>query len=177
MAITLDGTNGITHTSGTNQKVSLASGTSVASTSGTSVDFVLSADVAPYVKRITVMFKGVSTSGSSSVMVQLGAGSIDATGYVGSVDFVEDNAVGTTFSTGFLVDRSLTSSDTRTGHMTIVLFGSNNWNETSILSNNLTATLLGAGDNTLSGTLDRVRITTVNGTDTFDAGSINILYE
>jgi hypothetical protein len=29
----------------------------------------------------------------------------------------------------------------------------------------------------LSGTLDRVRITTANGTDTFDAGSINILYE
>jgi hypothetical protein len=34
-----------------------------------------------------------------------------------------------------------------------------------------------AGAVTLSGTLDRVRITTVNGTDTFDAGSINILYE
>jgi hypothetical protein len=34
-----------------------------------------------------------------------------------------------------------------------------------------------AGSKTLSGTLDRVRITTVNGTDTFDAGSINILYE
>jgi hypothetical protein len=35
----------------------------------------------------------------------------------------------------------------------------------------------GAGTKTLSGTLDRVRITTSNGTDTFDAGSINILYE
>jgi hypothetical protein len=34
-----------------------------------------------------------------------------------------------------------------------------------------------AGTKTLSGTLDRVRITTANGTDTFDAGSINILYE
>ncbi len=34
-----------------------------------------------------------------------------------------------------------------------------------------------AGSITLGGTLDRVRITTVNGTDTFDAGSINILYE
>ena len=34
-----------------------------------------------------------------------------------------------------------------------------------------------AGAKTLSGTLDRVRITTVNGTDTFDAGTINILYE
>ena len=34
-----------------------------------------------------------------------------------------------------------------------------------------------AGGKALSGTLDRVRITTVNGSDTFDAGTINILYE
>jgi hypothetical protein len=34
-----------------------------------------------------------------------------------------------------------------------------------------------AGSITLGGTLDRVRITTVNGIDTFDAGSVNILYE
>ena len=33
------------------------------------------------------------------------------------------------------------------------------------------------GELKLAGALDRVRITTVNGTDTFDAGSINILYE
>jgi hypothetical protein len=35
----------------------------------------------------------------------------------------------------------------------------------------------GAGNLSLSGALDRVRITSFNGTDTFDAGSINILYE
>jgi hypothetical protein len=34
-----------------------------------------------------------------------------------------------------------------------------------------------SGSKTLAGTLDRIRITTVNGTDTFDAGQINILYE
>jgi len=33
------------------------------------------------------------------------------------------------------------------------------------------------GSKTLSDTLTQVRITTVNGTDTFDAGTINILYE
>jgi hypothetical protein len=36
---------------------------------------------------------------------------------------------------------------------------------------------IGTGSLALGGTLDRVRITTVNGTDTFDAGSINIMYE
>jgi hypothetical protein len=34
-----------------------------------------------------------------------------------------------------------------------------------------------AGDVALSGTLDRIRITTVNGTDTFDAGTINVSWE
>jgi hypothetical protein len=33
------------------------------------------------------------------------------------------------------------------------------------------------GAKTLSGTLDRVRITTEGGTDAFDAGTINISYE
>ena len=143
--------------------------------SGTAVDFT---GIPSWVKRITVMLKGVSTSGTSPVMVQLGtSGGIETTGYLGSVDFIEDNSVGTTFSTGFLVDRSLTGTDVRTGHMTICLFGSNIWNETSVMSNTLTNLLLGAGDKTLSGTLDRIRITTVNGTDTFDAGTINISFE
>jgi hypothetical protein len=34
-----------------------------------------------------------------------------------------------------------------------------------------------AGHVSLSGALDRIRLTTVNGTDTFDAGSVNIIYE
>jgi hypothetical protein len=153
----------------------IVSGTAQASTSGTSIDFT---GIPSWVKRISVLLRGVSTNGASSVMIQLGTSSgIEATGYSGSVDFVEDNAAGTTFSTGFLVDRALAATDVRTGKMIIEAFGSNIWNEQSIVSNALTSLLLGAGDKALSGTLDRVRITTVNGTDTFDAGSINILYE
>jgi hypothetical protein len=153
----------------------IVSGTAQNSTSGTSIDFT---GIPSWVKRISVMLRGVSTNGTSSVIVQLGTTSgIETTGYSGSVDFVEDNAVGTTFSTGFLVDKSLAATDVRTGKMIIEAFGSNIWNEQSIFSNTLTALLLGAGDKALSGTLDRVRITTVNGTDTFDAGSINIMYE
>jgi hypothetical protein len=153
----------------------LVSGTAVASTSGTSIDFT---SIPAGVRRITVMFKGVSTNGSSAVIVQLGdAGGFETTGYSGSVDFIEDNAAGTTFSTGFAIDRSLSASDVRTGQMVICSFGANNWNETSTISTTLTSLCLGAGDKTLSDTLTQIRITTVNGTDTFDAGSINILYE
>ena len=177
MPISTLGTNALASSAVTPAKLSqpLTLSTAQASTSGTSIDFT---SIPSWVKRITVMFRGVSTNGSSPVMVQLGdAGGFETTGYSGSVDFVEDNGVGTTFSAGFNIDRALGASDLRTGHMTICLFGSNNWNETSIISTTLTTLCIGAGDKTLSDTLDRVRITTVNGTDTFDAGSINILYE
>ena len=62
--------------------------------------------------------------------------------------------------------------------MTISLQGSNNWVEqTAMYASSNTIHNVGAGGVTLSGTLDRIRLTTVNGTDTFDAGSVNILYE
>ena len=64
--------------------------------------------------------------------------------------------------------------------MVIQLISGNTWLSTHSGNFNQAGTyytLVGGGNVTLSGTLDRVRITTVNGTDTFDAGSINIMYE
>lgn len=173
MAITLDGTNGITHSSGTNQKVSLASETAVASTSGTSVDFILSADVAPYVKRITVMFSGVSTSGTSNPQIQLGdAGGIETTGY--TVSSLESTT--TNYTTGFGI-RFASATASLNGSLVLTNVSGNVWAGTGLFNNTSTAVTILAGSKTLSDTLTTVRVTTVNGTDTFDAGSINILYE
>ena len=65
------------------------------------------------------------------------------------------------------------------GLITIASIGSNIWTYSSNLTygGGSTFLLCGAGDISLGGTLDRVRITTANGTDAFDAGTINILYE
>jgi hypothetical protein len=59
------------------------------------------------------------------------------------------------------------------------LLGSNTWCQQGSLGvqSGGNANFLSAGSLALGGTLDRVRLTTVNGTDTFDAGSINIMYE
>jgi len=57
-----------------------------------------------------------------------------------------------------------------------LISGSSYVSSHSGMTNN-TQAISGGGGITLSGTLDRVRITTVNGTDTFDAGTINIMYE
>jgi len=151
----------------------LVQGTAVASTSGTSIDFT---SIPSWVKRVTVMFNGVSTNGSSYVIVQLGdSGGIETTSYLGNS---QQGGSPVAFSTGFLISTNGAAACTRYGAISITLIDSNAWTVQGVIadtSNTWTTPL--AGVKTLSATLDRVRITTVNGTDTFDAGTINIQYE
>jgi hypothetical protein len=148
--------------------------TAVASTSGTSIDFT---GIPAWVERITVMLSGVSTNGTSFFLAQIGSGSVVTTGYVGAVG---TNA-GTTnsFSTGFTVYNNTAAADSFVGTVVLTLIGSNTWIESGVIysQSSTRAGATSAGSLTLGGTLDRVRITTVNGTDTFDAGTINIIYE
>lgn len=150
----------------------VTSGTAV-SASGTSVDFT---SIPSWVKRITVMFAGVSGSGTSSVLVQLGTSSgVVTSGYVATSI---SSGGGTTASTAGFPMQNATASNTMSGIMTIILFDTNAWVSSHSAKNSTTLTCNGGGNVTnIGGTLDRVRITTVNGTDTFDAGTINILYE
>ena len=176
MSTTIDGSNSVTINSGA--VLGITSGTAVASTSGTSIDFT---GLPAWVKRITVMFVGVSTSGTSSPLIQLGAGSPTTSGYLGAnwwTTHTGSNQVAN-FSTGFGLNL-LNGAAAAVYHGSIVctLQTNNTWACSFVLGqSNATSASNGAGSIALSGTLDRVRITTVNGTDTFDAGSINILYE
>ena len=146
-------------------------------TTNTSIDFT---GIPIWVKRVTVMFSGVSLSGSSNILVQIGAsGAIESTSYTsGSARIAASGATSYTSATsGFLVAAG-PSSENPSGSMSLLTIGSNLWVANHTLNNpSAVCVIAGAGTKTLSGTLDRVRITTVNGTDTFDAGSINILYE
>jgi len=149
-------------------------GTAVASTSGTSIDFT---SIPSWVKRITVMFNGVSTSGTSLVQIQLGSGSIQTTGYLGSTSLIfGSNLTLITSSTNGIPIHSNSPSDVRAGILNIDNISSNTWVASGVFGSGA-QTVQSAGSVSLSGVLDRIRITTVNGTDTFDAGSINIMYE
>lgn len=152
----------------------IVSGTAVASTSGTSIDFT---GIPSWVKQITVMFSGVSTNGSSQPLIQLGdSGGVEVTGYLAnSSDFTGSAG----YTTGFGI-YSGGASNIHHGLVTFALLNSstNTWSCSGVINNSSGNFVMSmAGSKPLSGTLDRVRITTVNGTDTFDAGSINILYE
>jgi hypothetical protein len=172
MPLQLSGTSGVLDNSG-----AFIAGTAVASTSGTSIDFT---SIPSWVKRITVMFNSVSTNGTSLFQLQIGAGSVTTTGYVSSwVGGTTANSLGGSFSTtGFGLGNFNAAASNFTGSFTIATIGSNIWIESGIIMlEGVGNAYMSSGRLTLGGALDRIRITTVNGTDTFDAGSINILYE
>lgn len=155
----------------------LTSSTAVTLTTQTSVDFT---SIPSWVKRITVMFSAVSTNGSSIPQIQLGSTTFATSGYIGA-SFISASATspaGTVNSAGFLIGGNSGSGYSRTGTMTINLLTGNTWASSHTLGDNVNNyTYWGGGSIALGGTLDRVRLTTVNGTDTFDAGSVNLLYE
>jgi hypothetical protein len=149
-----------------------------ASTSGTEVDFT---DIPSWVKRVTVMFQGVSTSGTSQLLIRLGTGAgptYVTTGYIGYTLNTSSNAVaGTSVTSGVPISNSPVAAGNYSGMATIATLGSNAWVATSYLGGDNTQGTGGGGSISLGAVLTAVRITTVNGTDTFDAGSINLLLE
>jgi len=144
-------------------------------TSGTSVDFT---GIPAWAKRITVMLAGVSTNGTSPVQIQIGSGSITASGYLAAVSGGITGVASATNTTGIRLDVSPSASFMRSGICVIELIASATYVMSASTSDVASAAFhVANGSVTLSGTLDRIRLTTVNGTDTFDAGSVNILYE
>ena len=171
MTMTLDGSASVTINSGA--ILGITSGTAVASTSGTSIDFT---GLPSWIKRVTVMFNGVSTSGASIVLIQLGTGSttFTTTGYSSSGS---TNATLAAQTTGFATGGAGTAAYARSGSFVIQNISGNILVCNGVLGDPTAITHYGGGSISLAAALTAVRITTVNGTDTFDAGSINILYE
>ena len=152
----------------------LVQGTAVASTSGTSIDFT---GIPSWAKKITVMFAGVSTNSTSNIQIQIGSGSFTTSGY--SSSSVAANGAIANVSTGFLQAQAIVATNQYSGQSTIFVVSGNLYMATGnfVSSNSTNNGMNNAGTVTLGGVLDRIRITTVNGTDTFDAGTINIQYE
>ena len=128
------------------------------------------------------MFDGVSTNGTSNHRVQLGdSGGIETTGYATACTFCGTSTNGTSSTTGFVTTTNIAAISQISGFVVLSLVSGNTWVSVggSIYDKSAISpfTMTSSGIKTLSDTLTQIRITTVNGTDTFDAGSINILYE
>jgi hypothetical protein len=163
--------------------VGINRGTEQATTSGVSIDFT---GIPAGVRRVTVLFDRVSTNGTSPIMVQLGISTgIEATGYTvggtraGSNNFASHAA----YTTGFAFSDSsgMVASQLFTGSLQLDLFNvtNNSFVGNGFISSNTAGgyALFTSGRKALAGVLDRLRITTVNGTDTFDNGAAIIMWE
>jgi hypothetical protein len=160
--------------------VSITSGTAVTASS-TSVDFT---GLPAGVRRVTAMFNGVSTSGTSGWLLQIGGASFETSGYVSTVTYTGTGSGGSSSTAGFIIVPASagTASNICTGMVTLALLDSstNAWVHQTVAGLTQSGTVYsvqGGGSKAITGSLARVRITTINGTDTFDAGTINIMYE
>ena len=161
-------TDGATYTN--TQKI--VQGASVATTSGTSIALT---GIPSWAKRVTLQFNGVSTTGSSLCIVQLGAGALTTSGYIGAINSTFSRSA---FSTGFMTGAGENATSIRYGTVNLVNVGSNTWIATIVIADSANSVAgFGGGVIVLGGALTQVAITTVGGTDTFDAGAISLSYE
>lgn len=149
--------------------------TVVTTTGGTSIDFT---SIPSWVRRITVMLDGVSTNGTSVVLIRVGSGSTQSTGYNSITSSISSGgATVVTSTSGFIVIGS-TATASRLGSLILTQLSGNTWVAQGGFYDASSGSLGNiAGNVAVSGALDRVSVTTTNGTDTFDTVSVNIIYE
>lgn len=154
----------------------LVLGTEQASTAGTAINFT---SIPAWVKRITINFVGVSTNGTSEIIVQIGdSGGLETSNYLGAA--ADIGGTRTNFTTGYGLTSGNAAGAVYHGTVTIALEDSANftWVATGILArSDGPSVTVGGGSKSLSAALTSATITMVNGTDAFDAGAINVLLE
>ena len=155
----------------------LVNGTSVTA-SGTAVDFT---GIPSWVRRVTVILSGISASGTARVQLQIGPSSgVLTTGYT---SYSGMSAANTSITTGFAAEAGSTNAGwIRTGHFVLTLANpaTNLWvysASVGILDSSTGYGAAGGGNIALAGPLSIISVTTVGGVNTFDAGTLNILYE
>lgn len=149
----------------------------IATTSGTSVSYT---GIPSGIKKVTIHLMGVSTNGVSGLAIQIGpSGGVETTGYVSSCNNFSTSAVGgTTDTTQFVITGSLSAStEAMSGHVTLMLSdpSTNTWTQSGTIGRTIGA--ISGGYKAIAGALSQLSIKSLNGTDTFDAGSVNISYE
>jgi hypothetical protein len=163
---------------GISQQGTLLRGTAQNTTSGTSFDFT---GIPTWANEVTITLVGVSVSGTSPLLVQLGTVSgVETSGYLGSAGLIQDAAASaaSVLTSGFLVSPTSSAAATVSGSITFLRHSGTTWVAGGSPARSDAAVPYHVGGHkVLATTLDRVRLTTVNGTDTFDAGSANVVYK
>lgn len=155
--------------------------TPVATTSGTSVS--LTTTIPSWVRRISIPLAGISTNGTSAVILQIGpAGGLATANYNGSVANFQNGAaiVAAVNTNGFRIGNNWGAAVTMDGIIDLMLEdeATNTWAmKYTGARRDTTANIWSAsGTIALSGPLTQIALTTQGGADTFDGGSAGLTY-
>lgn len=154
-------------------------GTAVNSTSGTSIDFT---GIPSWARRVKLNFSGVSTNGTSVYQLQIGSGSVSTSGYetvtAGASNAGAVASANRTTGLGLTVGTP-TAGNAFSGSVEIMKLNDHTYifSGTGLINTTTVFAVFSGVSPNLAGALDRVRVTTVGGVDTFDAGTINISWE
>jgi hypothetical protein len=147
------------------------------SASGTAVTF---SGIPAWAKRVTIMLDGISLVSTGIPMLRLGvAGGPEVTGYTGIVSVIGTGvSVRATSTAGFELLTASAAAFLIKGTITLTHIGSNIWCVNSMVGDAVSTYLfLSTGSKPLAGALTQIVLTTAAGTDTFDAGTINVMYD
>jgi hypothetical protein len=145
----------------------------VETTSGTFKDVT---GIPSWTKVIKVYLNGISSNGASPFILQLGSGTPETTGYNSTGS---SGSVPTTATSGLLLSANMGAAIAYTGSFDLVNISGNTW-LISGTSGGTGQSLIGSilsGNKTLESPLSSIRLTTIGGTDVFDAGSFCVTYE
>lgn len=133
------------------------------------------------VKRVDVIFGGVSLSGGSYGIIQLGDPSgFKTSGYNsgGAIVSSEPGGVALSGTSGILMGSGAGNGNTTSGIVRIERLTSLEWVYSTCGGvDNLYFGVCAGGRVTLDGQLSKLQVLTLNGTDEFDSGKINISWE
>jgi len=150
--------------------------TAIAAAGQTAFDFT---GIPSWARRVTVVARGLSSTGTSPYTLRVGDGAVVSTGYLGSVTTIASATPATTLpTTGCTLAPVVAATSVYRCRCVMENLTGNTW----VIAGNggfsdVNTSVLFASEITLAGVLDRLRITTVGGADTFDAGAVNIAWE
>lgn len=149
--------------------------TAVTLTNQTTVTF---SSIPSWVKRIRLILKGATLASADQPVIRIGSGSLQTTGYNSNVAAINGGTGQGTLASGHALQATSAIASVMTGTVEFVNITGNVWVSTGINSNiNNGALIFTTTDVSLSGTLDRIALTTVGGSVQFNAGTVNITYE
>lgn len=143
-------------------------GTEQATTSGTAI-FLSS--VPSWATRITIELAGVSTSGTNGLLIT----SVNTTATCYGSVVTQAGSITTYPSNDVLITSSSLAASVWESTIELTRFSIDTWIVKSFASTSNAATAVHRGSGRVVG-INGIALATVGGTDTFDAGAVNVLY-